>query len=130
MILLLEWSFRNRVRQTTSRTRRDPRELPVPRFAGLDGRRPAWDGRGMILRYGTLALVAIALGSCQPLHGTDPLDSGTVSVTVVEPKPSLSEGDEASQMQEDRLKRLSRDEGYEYGSSFRGTVGESLRSEF
>ena len=84
----------------------------------------------MILRHGILMLTAIALGSCKPLHGTDPLDSATVSVTVVEPKPSLSEGDEASQMQEDRLKRLSRDEGYEYGSSFRGTVGESLRSEF
>lgn len=84
----------------------------------------------MILRYGILMLTAIALGSCKPLHGTDPLDSGTVSVTVVEPKPSLSEGDEASQMQEDRLKRLSGDNGYEYGSSFRGSVGSSLRSEF
>lgn len=94
----------------------------------------AWDGRGMILRHCILLLAAIALGSCQPLHGTDPLDSGTVSVTVVEPKPSLTEGDEASQMQSYRLKRLSMDGGYgqtdEYGDSFRGSMGSAIRSEF
>jgi hypothetical protein len=84
----------------------------------------------MILRHGILVLTSIALGSCKPLHGTNLLDGGTVSVTVVEPKPFIAEGDEASQMQDDRLKRLSRDEGYEYGNSFRGTVGESIRSEF
>jgi hypothetical protein len=86
----------------------------------------------MIFRHGILALTAIALGSCKPLNGTDPLDSGTVSVTVVEPGPIISDGDEARQMQDDRLKRLSRDEGYgyDYGNSFGGAVGSSIRSEF
>lgn len=129
MILLLEWSFQNRARQTTYRSS-DLRELPFPLFPGLDGQGAGWDGRGMILRYGILMLTAIAMGSCQPLNGADPLESGTFSVTVVEPKPTLSEGDEASQMQEDRVRCLSRDESYEYGNSFRGSVGSSLQSEF
>ena len=86
----------------------------------------------MILRHGILTLTAIALGSCKPLNGADPLDSGTVSVTVVDPRPTITAGDEARQMKDDRLKPLSRDEGYgyDYGNSFGGSVGTSLRSEF
>jgi len=86
----------------------------------------------MILRHGILMLIAVALGSCKPLNGADPLDSGTVSVTVVEPRPTISDGDEARQMQDDRLKSLSRDEGYgyDYGNSFGGAMGTSIRSEF
>lgn len=82
----------------------------------------------MILRHGVLMLSAMVLANCRPLQGTNPLDGNSVSVAAVEPRPIIADGDEASQMQDDRLKRLSTEGGY--GTSVRGSAGTSMRSDF
>ncbi|MCW1925941.1 hypothetical protein OKA05_25505 [Luteolibacter arcticus] len=82
-----------------------------------------------VLIQGTLSICgALALACCGPLGGVDPLDSGAHSAAALQLGPSSVNREEERKLQDERVQRLS-GEG-DYGSSFRGSVGVDVMSDF
>ena len=71
---------------------------------------------------------ALALTCCAPLGGADPLDSGELAIATMEVVPSSPDWEQERRLQDERVKRLSKDR--ENGSPSRGSAGIDASADF
>jgi hypothetical protein len=78
--------------------------------------------------FAPVSLFASLICACQPLNGTDPLDSGELSAAMMRPVPSQGSQQDERQHYDAQIRRLSSDAGS--GVEVRKSAGATIFTDF